>query len=368
MVISNLKIADGVAKFAMTYYSHLNHKKVLMDFAIYDSDDINEEYERLIRQNHNKIFLLPPVKDIHRHICYCRKLFKKRQYDIVHDNTLINTIPLMREAFFANVPARILHSHATKLGETKHKEVRNRIFLPVLKKYVNEYSACTDAAGKCMFTNSAFMIIPNVIHGERFIFDEGKRHSIRKQYGINDREKVVITVGRMAPPKNPYFAVNVMNKVIEQHSDIVYWWIGDGPLKENVKKHISTLSGKDKIVLIGSQNSIEDFYMASDLFFLPSLFEGLGIVAVEAQATGLPCLISDTIPKDVDYTNNVERMSIKANVDLWSEEINNMLSKKNNKENRSNFYTALEKSIFCDRTAGSNLEHYYMAVLNKHNK
>jgi hypothetical protein len=118
MVISNLKIADGVAKFAMTYYSHLDHRKIHMDFAIYDSENINDEYAKQIKKNHSKIFALPSVKDMHKHILYCRKLFQKGHYDIVHDNSLINTIPLMREAAKAKIPVRILHAHASIIGET----------------------------------------------------------------------------------------------------------------------------------------------------------------------------------------------------------------------------------------------------------
>ena len=266
---------------------------------------------------------------------------------------------LSRRACFA---VRILHSHATKLGETKAKEIRNKTFLPLLKCYVNAHAACTDDAGKCMFGNEKYQVIPNVIHGERFIYDINKRDYIRNKYNVSDK-KVILTAGRMAPQKNPFFAIDVINQIVRQNPQIVYWWVGDGPLKEEIQTYIGKLGCRNSIKLLGSKTNIEDYYMAADLLFLPSLFEGLGLVAVEAQATGLPCLISSTIPKDVDYTDIVSRIDLSADTDVWVEIMNENLSHK--EEHREKYYNELLKSVFCDYNAGRVLADYYEHLLKK---
>lgn len=361
MVISNLKTADGVARFAMTYYSHLDHKNLLMDFAIYDSEEINEEYEKQIQKNHSKLFALPPVKDIQKHVLYCRRIFEDRHYDIVHDNTLINTIPLMKEALKAKVPVRILHAHATKLGETKYKELRNKLFLPSLKQTINTNSACSKAAAKCMFGKEDYTLIPNVIHGKDFFLDLQKRNELREKNHVS-KNKVVLTVGRVADQKNPFFAIDVIAAAIRKDKEIIYWWIGDGPLLKEMREYVSDLKLDNHIRFLGNRTNISAYYMAADCFFLPSIFEGLPVSGVEAQASGIPCIFSDTITRELVYTDRVQFLSLDESVQIWSDKLIGYL---NQEVDRNKVIRDFYKSPFSDANAGMHLEAFYKKCLWK---
>ena len=364
MVISNLKIADGVAKFAMTYYSHLNHTKIHMDFAIYDSENINEEYVEQIKGNHSKIFVLPSVKDVHKHILYCRKLFQKRHYDIVHDNSLINTIPLMREAAKAKIPVRILHAHATKLGETRAKEARNRIILPFLKRYINAQAACSNAAGDCLFQKNDFILIPNVIDGTTYYYEKDKHDRLRDQYQTHNK-KIILTVGRIVEQKNPFFAVDVISELLKKVKNIEYWWVGDGPLKNGLQQHIDELKLSENIKLLGSKKDIQNYYTVADCFFLPSLFEGLPVSGVEAQAAGLPCVMSDTITKELVYTDLVKFVSLQASKDNWVKALEKQIM---DTPERCLYKAELRNSVFSSEGSGDRLRKIYMSFLGRNIK
>ena len=364
MVISNLKIADGVAKFAMTYYSHLDHTKIHMDFAIYDSENINDEYAKQIKENHSKIFALPSVKDMHKHILYCRKLFQKRHYDIVHDNSLINTIPFMREAAKAKIPVRILHAHATKLGETRAKEARNRILLPLLQRYINAHTACSNAAGECLFQKNDFILMPNVIDGTTYYYDKDKHDRLRDQYRVHNK-KIILTVARIAEQKNPFFAINIINELLKKDENIEYWWVGDGPLKNELQQHINKLGLSENVKLLGSKKDIQSYYIVADCFFLPSLFEGLPVSGVEAQTAGLPCVVSSSVTDEMVYTDLVKYVSLQDSIDAWVEALEEQI--KRIPERRS-YTEELKQSQFSAEGAGERLEKLYREMLSRNMK
>lgn len=127
MLLPNLRVSNGVASFAMNYFRNLNHDEVQMDFAIYS--DVQTPYYEEIRKQGRRIYVLPSIKRIDLHIKCCLDILNQGQYDVIHDNTLIITLPMMWCAMLKRVPVRILHSHNSKLGETKKKEIRNKAFL-----------------------------------------------------------------------------------------------------------------------------------------------------------------------------------------------------------------------------------------------
>jgi glycosyltransferase involved in cell wall biosynthesis len=371
MVISNLKIADGVARFAMTYYSHLDHTKIHMDFAIYDSENINDEYAKQIKENHSKIFALPSVKDMHKHILYCREFFQKRHYDIVHDNSLINTIPLMREAAKAKIPVRILHAHASKLGETQVKAVRNSIFLPILKKYVNCNLACSNKAGKTVFNEHRYEIVPDVINCDKYKFDVNVRDQIRAQEQCESKY-IIGTVARIAYPKNPIFALEVMTQVLKHNRDIEYWWVGDGNigLEEKLKKQIKKSGLENNIRFMGSRMDVSDLYQAMDMFFLPSKFEGFGLSCLEAETSGLPCVVSAAFIKELNITGNVQYISLNSSPEKWARTIECIRTRGEiDHPKRIESYRLVKQSIYSMENASRTLANYYhqMLTLNGEN-
>lgn len=361
ILIHNLRPANGVASFVMNYFRKLDPNRVHMDFVLY-ADRPSPYYEE-IEQAGSTIYILPNVKDIKSHLKKCNEVLTAKNYDVIHDNTLHISIPMMWCAKRKGVPVRILHSHSSKLGDTAAKELRNRAFLPVLKSISTDYVACSNIAGKTMFGNKYFTVIPNVVHAEKFKFTPSNRELIRSE--MNATSKFVIgTVGRMSIEKNPYFAIDIFKKLLNDIPNAEYWWVGSGPLDSAIKDYVSEQGIADKVRLLGSRDDVALLYQGMDTFFLPSKFEGLGLVCLEAQASGLPCIVSDSIPAEVNITQEVIFVPLKASKDEWTTSFTRSM---NIRHNRNDGYICLRNSTFSDDKTGTALYSYYQKVIRKHN-
>lgn len=357
VLVSNLRTVNGVTSFVMNYFNDLNHQKVQMDFALYR--DIETPYYETIRHNERKIYILPSIKNLPAHIKACDKILAAGQYDIIHDNTLHVSIPMMWCAKRASVPVRILHSHNSKLGETHAKELRNKILLPVLRSQATDYAACSQRAGRAMFGNRKFTVIPNVIPTDKYRFDPAIRKRVRQDMNVQDK-LIVGTVGRLAEQKNPFFAIDVFAHLLKNFPDVEYWWIGSGPLQEQVKDYVEEKSLSNRVKFLGSRNDVLELYQGMDVFFLPSLFEGLPLTGVEAQAMGLPIVVSDTVTDEMVYTDLVDYVALDAPVEVWVEQLKKAL---NCNVERTKYIHELESSEFSNVGCGKKLIEIYRKML-----
>lgn len=358
-LVGNLRPANGVTSFAMTYFRNINHDKFEIDFALLD--DVETPYYDEILRLGSKIFILPPVKKISKHIKKCKEILRDNNYQVIHDNLLIASIPMMYCAYKYKVPVRILQSHNTRLSSVKWKEKRNRLLLPLLKSLSNSYFACGSDAGKAMFGKSKFKVVPNAIPSLKSYFDSNIREKVRNKN--NCQTKLIIgTVGRLTLQKNPFFAIKVIQSLVKEHPNIEYWWIGSGELDKQVQKYISDNHLTSFIKLFGSCDDVMSLYQAMDVFFLPSLFEGLPITAIEAQATGLPCVISNSVTRELVYTDLVKFVSLKSTLNTWSD----MLIKQSKLENnREEYLNKLKKSSFYSPNAAKVISEYYLNLIMK---
>lgn len=359
MVVYNLKVANGVSSFVMNYYQKINHDKIKMDFVIYKN--LDSPYLDEIENNGGKVYVLPTILNIFAHLKACNNILKNNKYDVVHDNILLISLPLMICAVFNHVPSRILHSHNSKLGKTLFREKRNQLFLPLLRRTANNYVACSKLAGRAMFNNEKYIMIPNVINVQKCHFDLERRSEVRSKMKV-DEKCIIGTVARIDEQKNPFFAIDVFSRVAERCPKVEYWWIGSGNLDEKLSTYIKKRGLSNKVKLLGSREDMIDLYHAMDIFFLPSLFEGLGIVTVEAQAFGIPCIISDAIPREVVYTDLIEFVSICEDASVWADSI---INKYHMYKKRRSYTYELKQSKFSDETAGEILLDMYENTLMK---
>ena len=359
MLVPNLQIANGVASFAINYFRNLNHQKVHMDFALYG--DCSSPYYAEVKRAGGRIFILPGINNIAEHIRMCEAILKKGNYDIIHNNTLHITIPMMLCAACHCVPVRILHSHNSKLGNTRRKEIRNAAFLPLLRFLATDYLACSSLAGENLFGKRSFIIVPNVIPTKRFCFMEKKRSVVRRQ--MRAESKIVVgTVARLAAEKNPFFAMDVFQAFLERKSNAEYWWIGNGPLSEDVKKYIYRKGLERSVRLFGSRNDVADLYQAMDVLFMPSIFEGLPVTGIEAQAMGLPMVVSDTVTNEMCYTDLVDYVNLDATHEVWAEHLSVAAARMGEREQYVGY---LKNSCFSDEGCGERLTEIYKKLLEK---
>ena len=357
MLVSNLRVSNGVTSFVMSYFRKIDHTSIHMDFALLS--DWKSPYYEEIREQGGEVYILPTVTNIIAHCKECKRILETGNYDIICDNSLILTIPMMSMAKLFRVPVRILHSHNTKLSSNPRKALVEKALLPLLKQQCTDYCACGEMAGKALFGEKPFTVIPNVISVENNHFNLDKRESKRNEMKVTD-QIVVATVGRTSLQKNPFFTIDVIIDLSKRIHNLVFWWIGSGELDDLLKEYTHSKNGDEFIMFLGSRNDVVDLYQAMDIFVLPSLFEGLPITGIEAQAFGLPCVLSNTITHEVKYTDLVDFLPIDEGTDVW---VNALLSSMNYV--RKSQHEALLNSPFADTNAGFNMEKCYRELLKK---
>lgn len=332
-----------------------------MDFVIYNKQDT--PYIKEIEETGGHVFLIPSIQNIKNHLAESKRIIKEGNYDIVHDNILILSYFIMRYAKAYGVPVRILHSHSSKLSGSKIKAIRNRIFMPLLFKNTNYFIACSRSAGEGMFRKKPFRIVPNVISADKLSFSNSTRMKLRNKFHVNNKF-VMGSVGRLSIEKNPIYAFEIALKVKEIIPNFEYWWIGSGRLRQEAELFIKKHHAENFIKLFGNRTDVSDLYQAMDLFFLPSHFEGLPVTGLEAQAAGLPCLVSDTVSNEFVYTNQVFFFSLKNTVESVCGIIQQIKADMGTKP-REEGKAELLSSPFSDEDSGQHLISIYRQFLSQ---
>lgn len=324
-------LGNGVESVIMNYYRHLDHSKVQFDF-ICDEDSTRIPYDE-IKKLGGRVFLVPKYQNLQKYLKALEKLFKENQYRIVHSN--INTLSVfpLYAAKKAGVPIRIAHSHSTSNPKEWKRNLIKNILRPFSKRYATDYFACSEVAGRYLFGNKTFdrgevKIIHNAIDIEKFKFDEVARKKLRKELGIKDNTVVIGHIGRFVQQKNHTFLVDVFKEYHKKNPDSKLLLVGSGPLEDEIKKKVERLSLKDSVLFLGQRDDINKLYSVMDVFCLPSLYEGLGIVGVEAQTTGLPCVFSDEIPDDIKIIDSIKFIKLTDKLKIWSDEVAKIVNSK----------------------------------------
>lgn len=359
VLVPNLFVANGVSSFVMNYLQNIEHERVQIDIASYKKGA--SVYNVKVNMAGGNLYFLPSIKNLPAHIKACNKILSEGHYDIIHDNTLHISIPMMWCAKRSGISARILHSHNSKMGETATKELRNKMLLPILRALATDYAACSQLAGRAMFGRRDFTVIPNVIQAEKYKFDSAARERIRKKMNVTDKY-VVGTVGRLAEQKNPFFAIDVFACLLERCPNAEYWWAGNGPLQDRVETYVEEKGLSEHVKFLGSRDDVLELYQGMDAFFLPSLFEGLPLTGVEAQAMGLPMVVSDTVTDEMVYTDLVDYIGLDAPVEVWAERLQAALLTKTDREK---YAEQLRQSAFSDVGCGERLTNLYKALTCK---
>lgn len=361
MVVFNLSVANGVSSYVMNYFRNLDHNLIQMDFVIYNKQDT--PYIKEIEETGGHVFLIPSIQNIKNHLAESKRIIKEGNYDIVHDNILILSYFIMHYAKAYGVPVRILHSHSSKLSGSKIKAIRNRIFMPLLFKNTNYFIACSRSAGEGMFRKKPFRIVPNVISADKLSFSNSTRMKLRNRFHVNNKF-VMGSVGRLSIEKNPIYAFEIALKVKEIIPNFEYWWIGSGRLRQEAELFIKKHHAENFIKLFGNRTDVSDLYQAMDLFFLPSHFEGLPVTGLEAQAAGLPCLVSDTVSNEFVYTDQVFFFSLKNTVESVCGIIQQIKADMGTKP-REEGKAELLSSPFSDEDSGQHLISIYRQFLSQ---
>lgn len=266
-------------------------------------------------------------------------VLKETKYDIVHIHSDVSFKMFLEGIAARNVGIThiILHSHCAGIdrGHRNIKRIAHYLCKPFLGYLGTAFFACSKKAGKWMYTknvNKKVKIINNAVDCKAFSYNESVRAECRAEFGINKNEILIGHVGRFMFQKNHEYLIKIFHELYKKKNNVKLLLIGEGELEDFIRKQVHELGLEKVVIFAGVRRDINRCMQAMDLFLLPSKFEGLPIVGIEAQASGLPCLLSNSITKETDLFGLVEFFPLSNSPDKWSNKIIEMVKKINRRD------------------------------------
>lgn len=307
----------GVEMVVMNYYRHIDRTRVQFDFFALEGSAVpqREEIERL----GGRVYIVPKYTHLSAYEKEIIRLFKQNQYKIVHSHMNTLSVFSLWGAKKAGIPNRIAHNHSTAgKGETK-KNIIKYVLRPFAKIYPTKLCACSQYAGEWLYgKNAEFQVFNNAIDLSRYSYDPQKAAAVRKELGLEDK-LVVGHIGRFCYQKNHDFLIDIFNEIHKQRQEAVLLLIGEGELEQDIRNKVKKLDLTDSVRFMGKQKDTSKFYQAMNCFVLPSRYEGLGVVAIEAQACSVPVICSTAVPKDAKITSSVKFIGLDESSSNWAD-------------------------------------------------
>ena len=310
----------GVSTFMMNVYEKMHSEKIQIDFLVHTlSKGVRDED---ILNLGGKIFRVPargknPLKN-YRQI---KQIMLDGNYDVVHAHADAGNSTILAIAKECNIPIRISHCHNTNYtNKSLLKKFLNEQFKKQIPRYATHLWACSEKAGEWLYGNHSFEVIPNAIDVQKFIYSPQLSKDLRKELNLENKF-VIGHVGRFDYQKNHDFLLKVFAEVVHEREDAHLVLIGKGELEEVIKKQANQLGILDKISFLGESSNVNKLINVFDVGVFPSLFEGFGIAVLEMQVNGLPLVVSDTVPSEINLTDNIRFLSLDETVKYWCKTI-----------------------------------------------
>lgn len=320
-VIGNAKVG-GVINCVMNYFRNIDTSKVQFDFYTYAPSPFDEE----IKARGGRVFYFPSVFAFFKCVRFLRRSFKREKYDIVHAHMTSLSFVSLLAAKQAGVKHRICHAHSTTNKEEGFVHVVKSCLKHISTWFATDLAGCSRLSIDWLYGNKAAekaYLMRNAIDLDKFDVTDEEKQASKARYGLGNC-KVVGHIGRFEFQKNIPFLVKAFAILCKSREDVRLMLVGGGTEFKNVKKLVETLKIEDKVLFMTEKRDVQEYYALFDLFALPSRFEGLPLVAIEAQAMGIPCLLSDCITKEADVTGHVEYLPI-LSANYWANEISRVL-------------------------------------------
>ncbi len=313
-------------------YSMIDKARFHIDFLFFKSQpEDNSEFTKTVSRD-STVYYVPCLRDgvseNHRAI---ERILTENKYDIIHSHMDASGTDVLRIAKKCGIGIRVAHSHNT--GHLQNaaglKQKLHRAYIDLQRKrlprYATHFVGCSDAAGQWLFgkricEGGNYITFKNAVDLESYALDAEKREKTREALGLAD-SRVIGHVGRFAHQKNHPFLIDVFKDAYDTDRSLRLVLIGDGPDRAAVEQRVREYQIEDAVLFLGRLESVTELLFAFDLFLMPSYYEGLSVALVEAQATGLHCLVSNTCSPESDITGNVEFLPIDRGIEPWTQSI-----------------------------------------------
>lgn len=361
--IVNTMDRAGLETILMNYYQNIDRNKIQFDFLTHRSQ--KGDYDDEILSLGGKIYHAPRLypQNYPKYFKYMKKFFFEHpEYQIVHSHIDAMSYLPLKAAKKAKIPVRIAHSHSTSIDKD-FKYPLKVYFKHKLPTVANYYAACGEKAGEFLFPGKKFKFVPNAIDPRKFLYNFKVRNEYRKKLGFNSENYVIGHVGRFSYPKNHKFLIRLFKKIHDEEPNARLVLIGTGEKEKEILNQVNELNLNKYVKFLGSKNDVYNWYQVFDVFVMPSLFEGIPVVGIEAQFAGLPIIFSDKVPKEVVFTDNCKFISLDKSIEYWTREVLKIAQKNFRRKENKNL---LDSSIYNIQNATPILENYYLSLFRNY--
>lgn len=339
--------SGGLTTVMMNYYRSIDKNKYDIDFGSTNSYVEPNLMLELNKNNSNYYCLGERKRQVHKYIFNLYFLLKHNDYDIIHINSNSATAAIeLGIAKLCSVKQRIVHNHTSKCD---HRYV-HKILYPIFKKLYTDAISCSKKAGNWIFLDGNFTILNNGIISDNFKFNEVKRNIIRKHLDIGENCTVIGHLGKIYKPKNHLFLIDVFFEYHKLNKNSKLMLVGDGDLRKQVEEKVNQYNIVNNVIFCGMQSNVSDYLSAMDIFLFPSIWEGMPLSVIEAQASGLKCFLSNRIDNAVNVTDSVEFYALEDDAYSWASKIRKMDARVNNRDILSDIYINRIKANNYDST------------------
>lgn len=318
----------GIETMIMNLYRNIDREKVQFDFLAHYGREA--AYNDEIRALGGRIYEMPALKD-DTHVYYWRlfsyiralhRFFREHpEYKIIHGHMTNTASIYMPIAKKHGVICCISHSHNTR-GKVGHLGIVTNILQRFITLSATDFFACSEAAKHWFYpekliAEGKIKVLTNAVDAARFRFNEQKRKELREELQLGDN-LAIICVARFRPEKNQTFLIDVLKEMLKVRKDVVVVFAGEGPCEEEVKAKAKEYGVEEHTRFLGMRTDIPDVLCAADAFVLPSLWEGLPVTAIEAQASGLHCVVNDALTEEMNALGMVEYLPLSSPISTWA--------------------------------------------------
>lgn len=345
----------GLETVLMNYYRNIDRTKIQFDFLTHRPEE--SDYDAEIISLGGRIYHAPRLYpwNYPSYFAYMKQFFREHpEYQIVHSHIdAMSYLPLLA-AKRAGVPVRIAHSHNTSL-DLDYKYILKQCFRNRLASVANYFCGCGEEAGRFLFRGRESRWIPNAIEPGKFLFAPEVRERKRRELGLGDAF-VIGHIGRFTAQKNHRRLLEIFAAVLEQEPDSVLLLVGAGETESEIRRRAQEMSLKERVHFLGKRSDVNELYQAMDVFVMPSLYEGVPVVGIEAQFAGLPCVLSDRVPREVAFTPLCRFVELESSAGYWAEQV--ILARQCDRKEQP-----VVNSVYDVSRASRDLEAYYLRLL-----
>lgn len=354
--------SGGIETFLLNLYSNISLEQYHFDFITRSNNPAKKK--ELEKYGCCNIYKVSSFNNILKYILDIKKIIIENKYDIIHihKNSCANIIPFFLAKIYSSATI-ICHSHNTKPSTGNLSKVLHLLNRGICYRLSDLHLACSNVAGEWMYGKKEYQVIKNGIKVDDFLFDSTVMSIYRKKLNINDSADVFINVGRFTKQKNHERIIEIFKEYLNKNYNSFLLLVGDGIQKDHIKDLVERENIANKVIFLQNRNDVNKLLMSADYFLMPSFYEGLPFVAIEAQAAGLELIIADTVSKEIEITKNVYWFSLN---DSDNKIVNDIINIK--KTNRILAYQDVKNSMFNIEYTVKQIEKIYQKSVERMKK